>query len=113
MKFKLVSDALDYVEKKLESSTGSSSIEFMGTNLVNLITKDTMTKLIDEVITKYSKSSDVTFLLEKVKEKFDEIPWQTKIKLVSVLYFSKFKHNIFTTFALLAVLTEIKDILIK
>ena len=50
--------------------------------------------------------------LNNVKNKWDKIPWGVKLKFISVFYFSRnTKQNIFSTFAILSIITEIKDLL--
>lgn len=110
-KFEYLSDVLEFVEKKIESGNALDSIKFMGQTLTDMIRDEKAYLLIDNMIAKYPETSDVKSLLKKAKTIWADIPWGSKLKLISVLYFSKdHKQNIFTTFAILAIITEIKHL---
>lgn len=83
-----LSDVISYLEKELNSNTPQNNIVYQGVNLSDMIEDNNAFPLIDKMKNKYANTSDPYKFLERAKISWDQIPWQDKMMLISVCYFT-------------------------
>ena len=86
-------------------------LKVWGENLTEMIEPETAFSLIDKMKNKYPSTCDTYQLLVQLSDIWEQIPWHIKLKIVAICFFAqKLKQNIFITFALLAIFSEIQSI---
>jgi hypothetical protein len=104
-----IRDTFEYIKERVDLSDHLDTIKIVAEKISSSVPKESIEEMCDIICSRENCSSIKKEILDSIKNKWDELPWDTKLEFSSILSVMAYvKDNNFTGFVLSSFMIDSK-----